>query len=96
MSVDQCLEIVRRLKKNGKFSFKHEDLDDMASAFLRGGTKLGGNSIKFSASIGLYAKSIQNLGTEKHHHFIDRAITFEDWGCFCLTELAHGSNVNGI
>jgi acyl-CoA oxidase len=38
-------------------------------------------------------KSIKNLGTEKHLKYIERAATLEDIGCFCMTELAHGSDV---
>ena len=45
---------------------------------------------------GLYMKTIKNLGTERHRHYVDKAVRFEDYGCFCMTELSHGSNVQGI
>jgi len=38
-------------------------------------------------------KCIKNLGTEKHHEYLLRAIDLTDWGAFGLTELGHGSNV---
>jgi acyl-CoA oxidase len=44
----------------------------------------------------LYAKSILMLGTDKHVKFVERALALKDLGCFGLTELAHGSNVQGI
>ena len=44
----------------------------------------------------LYAKSILMLGTNKHIHFVERAVKLKDLGCFGLTELAHGSNVQGM
>ena len=44
----------------------------------------------------LYIDSIQGLGTEKHMESIHRAYSFKDYGCFAMTELGHGSNVNGV
>ena len=43
----------------------------------------------------LYGKSILMLGTQKHLKFVERALRLKDIGCFGLTELAHGSNVQG-
>lgn len=50
-------------------------------------------SVKFAVHLSLYAKTIKALGTSKHAEFIDRAIRMEDYGCFMMTELSHGSNV---
>ena len=43
----------------------------------------------------LYVKSILMLGTEKHLKYVERGLKLKDLGCFGLTELAHGSNVQG-
>lgn len=39
-------------------------------------------------------KLVKNLGTEKHKPFIEKAATLEEFGCFMMTELSHGSNVD--
>jgi acyl-CoA oxidase len=53
--------------------------------------------IKFGVHIGLFAGSIYNLGTEKHHsEYLPKAISFELPGCFAMTETGHGSNVRDI
>ena len=44
----------------------------------------------------LYIDSLQDLGTAKHRALIDRAYSFQDYGCFAMTELGHGSNVAGV
>jgi len=36
------------------------------------------------------------MGTEKHQGFVRRAVTLEDDGCFAMTELSHGSNVQSV
>ena len=50
----------------------------------------------FGVHIGLYTKSIINLGTKKHEDYIRRAFTLDDIGSFGLTELGTGSNVKGV
>lgn len=53
--------------------------------------------IKFGVHIGLFAGSIYNLGTERHHNdYLPRAISFDLPGCFAMTETGHGSNVRDI
>ncbi len=53
--------------------------------------------IKFGVHIGLFAGSIYNLGSKRHHDaYLRRAIKFELPGCFAMTETGHGSNVRDI
>ena len=44
----------------------------------------------------LYCRAIFQLGTEKNHQQFIKAVSFNEIGCFGLTELFHGSNVKGI
>lgn len=57
----------------------------------------GSLMIKFGVHIGLFAGSVYNLGTERHHkEYLPKAISFELPGCFAMTETGHGSNVRDI
>lgn len=51
---------------------------------------------KVGVHFGLYTKTLLSLGTNKHLEFTKRAFNLEDYGCFMLTEMGHGSNVQGI
>jgi hypothetical protein len=44
----------------------------------------------------LYAKTIKNLGTERHEQILLDACAFKNIGCFALTELGHGSNAKAV
>jgi acyl-CoA oxidase len=53
--------------------------------------------IKIGVQFGLFAGSIQRLGTEYHHRkYLIDAASAKLLGCFAMTEIGHGSNVQGI
>jgi acyl-CoA oxidase len=53
--------------------------------------------IKLGVQIGLFAGSIQRLGTDYHHQkYLPDAGTAKLMGCFAMTEIGHGSNVQGL
>jgi acyl-CoA oxidase len=53
--------------------------------------------IKLGVQFGLFAGSIQRLGTEYHHEqYLPDAASTNLMGCFAMTEIGHGSNVQGL
>jgi acyl-CoA oxidase len=53
--------------------------------------------IKVGVQFGLFAGSIQRLGTQYHHEkYLPDAASGTLIGCFAMTEIGHGSNVQGL
>jgi acyl-CoA oxidase len=53
--------------------------------------------IKVGVQFGLFAGSIQRLGTEYHHQkYLSDAASAKLLGCFAMTEIGHGSNVQSL
>jgi acyl-CoA oxidase len=72
------------------------DVPGFLAAFETLGTHDQSLTVKFGVQFGLFAGSIQMLGTERHHHWLRAAATLQLPGCFAMTELAHGSNVREL
>jgi hypothetical protein len=72
------------------------NLDGFLSSTLAIGQINPVASLKYHAHFGLYCKSLQILGTQKHKDDLLRACALEDIGALCLTEVGHGSNVAAL
>lgn len=95
-----CKEIAREGLAALPWPHKYGGQDDvggfLAVAELMGAFD-GSLMIKFGVHIGLFAGSVFNLGTERHHkEYLSKAISLEMPGCFAMTETGHGSNVRDI
>jgi acyl-CoA oxidase len=95
-----CKEIAREGMAALPWPKEYGGQDDvggfLAAAELMGAFD-GSLLIKFGVHIGLFAGSVYNLGTERHHkEILPKAISLELPGCFAMTETGHGSNVRDI
>jgi acyl-CoA oxidase len=52
--------------------------------------------VKLVVNSYLFGAAVFNLGTERHHRLLKDIETFKLPGCFCMTELGHGSNVRKL
>lgn len=42
----------------------------------------GEMTTKFAVQVGLYVKSLKNMGSEIHHESLLKGAKLEEWGCF--------------
>ena len=47
---------------------------------------------KMTVQFNLFGGTLLKLGTERHHHILNDIDSFDQVGCFGLTELAYGNN----
>lgn len=101
---EQVLTWCRRLAAEGLGALglpEAQGGDDDPGAFIAVFETLGHYDLslltKFGVQFGLFAGSIRQLGTERHHDlYLPRAATLELPGCFAMTETGHGSNVSDL
>lgn len=98
---DRVLEWCRILADNGVGALAYPaDLggrDDMGAA-IAAAEVIGLHDlslfVKYGVQFGLFAGSVYQLGTGKHHRrYLPGALSLELPGCFAMTETDHGSNV---
>jgi acyl-CoA oxidase len=100
----QVLAWTKRLADAGIgriFMPKYVGGEEDPAKFIAAGETLGFHDlslmIKFGVQFGLFAGSIQRLGTEAHHHkYLIDAGSCQLMGCFAMTEIGHGSNVQAL
>jgi len=53
--------------------------------------------VKAGVHWGLFGGAVANLGTQRHHEqYLDAIISFDLPGCFAMTEVGHGSDVQSL
>jgi len=102
MSVYEQRELVQQqlklLVESGCLNF-HESSTDMLAwlAMVEPVMLVSSNlSTKLGVHFGLFGGTIVNVGTERHRHYVQGVADLSVRGCFCLTELGHGSNARAV
>ena len=44
----------------------------------------------------MFQELMRSMGTERHQKFIEKCDNYEISGCFCMTEMSHGSNTREL
>ncbi|KAF5276120.1 hypothetical protein FQR65_LT16476 [Abscondita terminalis] len=52
--------------------------------------------VKYVVNSNLFADGLLRMGSERHRNVAERASRGEVYGCVCLTEVAHGTNPQGL
>ena len=101
---ERVLEVVRLMADTGQTGFGFpkeygggEDIGASVAAFET--LALGDLSVvtKVGVQFGLFGGAILQLGTKRHHDaYLADVITGELFGCFAMTEVGHGSNVQAL
>ncbi|GJQ71322.1 hypothetical protein Trydic_g11057 [Trypoxylus dichotomus] len=52
--------------------------------------------VKMSVTTALFATTLMSMGSERHTSYVQDLLAGKISGCFCLTEIAHGTNARGM
>jgi phosphoheptose isomerase len=90
-------QLLVKILKNFEFTTENYDQQfwKQTSVFEAMGTGFGSVATKIAVHCFLYGKTILTLGNRSHIKYAQRAFEAKDMGCFALTEIGHGSNVQG-
>ncbi|KAM6150171.1 peroxisomal acyl-coenzyme A oxidase 3 isoform 1-T2 [Erethizon dorsatum] len=85
------------------FEYGFFSLDDLEQSPLRLPALfycLGAYDWSLGAKVALhlmvFGSALYSLGSERHLKYIEKVLNMEIFGCFALTELSHGSNIQAI
>lgn len=81
------------VKKGGVTLEEFRDFQKVLDLFEIAGVINASICTKIAVHFGLFCKSIEKLGTEKHIPLLEKALKLHEMGCFMMTEIGHGSNV---
>ena len=97
-SFDFLFKLINKMFEKGFTSPQKiaDDIDNFCFTIISPGLLDLHTSTRFMSHTILYCKTIKNLGTKRHEKILMDGVSFKTIGCYCLTELGHGSNAKAL